>query len=296
MSTHLEYQKFRHGDSCIEEGCRARKFYIEDGRKFCQRGHEQTVLYNQSHSFSPFYLATSHWSDLQGFTQTQQDEDDWKSQGKKSRAKREEPTTTTSNKPTLSGSDARELYLQCFQLILWKQCHWLIEVKNLPPELETVVRDLWGLRLGCLSKVLEERSGYSSGTGTQMFSSTSEGEDSEGGSEFSGRSQRRRRKRKDEGDRLPKMVETLGLLYLSMLLMRLPIGLGQVVDWVRCDEIVFNRAVSDFHNHTKEALMVIRLPRCPRRWESGCRSILLPLSRFERRWKEILWIRAWSSW
>ncbi len=43
MSWQIEYQRFRRGEGCIEEGCRARKFYIEDGKKFCQRGHEQAV-------------------------------------------------------------------------------------------------------------------------------------------------------------------------------------------------------------------------------------------------------------
>lgn len=163
--------------------------------------------------------------------------------------------TTTTTKPTLSGSDARELYLQCFQLVLWKQCHWLVEVKKLPAELETVVRDLWGLRLGMLSKVLEERSGYSSGTGTQMFSSTSEGEGNGSGSEVSRRSGAagsRRKVRRDDGERLPRLVETLGLLYLGILLMRLPVGIGQVLNWARCDEIIYNRAVSGLSTRRKE--------------------------------------------
>lgn len=43
MSSQLEYQRFARGENCTEHGCRARKWYIEDGRKFCQRGHEQTV-------------------------------------------------------------------------------------------------------------------------------------------------------------------------------------------------------------------------------------------------------------
>ncbi len=43
MSARVDYQRFRKGESCLEEGCRARKFYIEDGKKFCNRGHEQAV-------------------------------------------------------------------------------------------------------------------------------------------------------------------------------------------------------------------------------------------------------------
>ena len=43
MSSRVEYQRFRRGEHCTEEGCRSRKYYIEDGKKFCQKGHEQAV-------------------------------------------------------------------------------------------------------------------------------------------------------------------------------------------------------------------------------------------------------------
>ena len=178
----------------------------------------------------------------QGFTQTQQDEDDWNAQGKKSRKQREEKDPA---KSILRGNEAKELYLQCYQLILWKQCHWLIAVKGLPKELEVVVRDLWGLRLGFFHKPLEEKSGYSSGNGTMMFSSTSEGEDTDGSGFKSASSRRSRKSTKDEGvGKLPKLMETMALVYLGMLLMRLPVSLGEISKWITRDEIPYNRAVS----------------------------------------------------
>ncbi|CZR62368.1 related to polymerase I core factor (CF) subunit [Phialocephala subalpina] len=200
MSQHIEYQKFRRGESCTEEGCRARKFYIEDGKKFCQRGHEQF-----------------------GFTQTQQDEDDWNAQGKKSRRKREEKERVET---VLSGSEARELYLQCYQLILWKQCHWLVNVKGFPKELETVVRDLWGLRVSVVQK--------------REDSSTSEGENDTDGTRGSKSlaSSRSRRSAANGEERLPKLVETMGLCYLGMVLMRLNTSLGEVYKWATRDEII----------------------------------------------------------
>ena len=140
-------------------------------------------------------------------------------------------------------------------------------MKGLPKELETVVRDLWGLRLGALKGVGEKgRSvggGYSSGTGTQVggYSSMSEGETSGGwgtdgsaggrslGSRRSGESGSRRSGKAGGDamkDKLPKLGETLGLLYLGCLLLRLPLSLGELVKWVKRDEIVYNRAVSLF--------------------------------------------------
>lgn len=122
---------------------------------------------------------------------------------------------------------------------------WLIIVKKLPPELETVVRDLWGLRLSALSRAVAERAGYSSGTGTQtMFSSTSEGEATDtDGSGFKSASSRRSRKQ-EHVERLPKLAETLALLYLGMILMRVPVSLGDLMQWAKSDDLLYNRAVS----------------------------------------------------
>ncbi len=39
----------------------------------------------------------------------------------------------------LEGAQAVELYLQCYQLVLWKQAYWLVHNKGYPPELEVSV-------------------------------------------------------------------------------------------------------------------------------------------------------------
>jgi RNA polymerase I-specific transcription initiation factor RRN7 len=218
MSSQIDYNRFSRGESCTEEGCRSRKWYIEDGKKFCQRGHEQA-----------------------GFTQTQQDEDDWNNQGKKVRKRREEKERV----PTiLSGREAQELYLQCYQLVLWKQCYWLVQVKGFPGELETVIKDLWGLRLRVLHKE-EKIEGSGSGISVVGFSDTSEGEtgsDATGGrSLWSGRS---RRSVGGTKEKLPKLIETLALCYLGTLLMKLPTSLGEIFKWASTEEMVFTRAVS----------------------------------------------------
>lgn len=46
-----------------------------------------------------------------------------------------------------TGTKAFEHYLLCIQLVLRKQLRWLIDIQKLPEELETVVRDLFALRL-----------------------------------------------------------------------------------------------------------------------------------------------------
>ncbi|KAL3428383.1 hypothetical protein PVAG01_01892 [Phlyctema vagabunda] len=215
MSTVIEYTRFSKSESCSEDGCRARKFYIENGKKFCQRGHEQA-----------------------GFTQTQQDEDDWNTQGRKVRRAREDKERVSR---TLEGRDATDLYLRCYGLILWKQCHWLLTVKGLPEEFETIVRDLWGLRMKELRKEPEGKGGFSSLSG---YSST-EGETSDSeGTSMSLSSRRKGRKVKSK-ERLPTLIETLALCYLAILLLRLPISLGDVFRWATRDEIIYTRAIKE---------------------------------------------------
>ncbi|KAI1003848.1 hypothetical protein K3495_g4362 [Podosphaera aphanis] len=224
----IEYQRFRHGESCTEEGCRARKFHIEDGKKFCQRGHEQA-----------------------GFTQTQQDEDDFNTQGKTTRKKRQ----TEERAPTiLSGAAAKGLYLQCIQLILWKQCYWLVTEKKMNAEVETIVRDLWRLRLGVIWD--ERMNAFSSQTGTDRSFFSSQGEKETEDLESDTEPHRRRRNRTvTMSQKLPRLLETLGLCYLAMVLARLPVSLGEVVGWAIRGEILYLRAIKAIPQH-----MRMRLP------------------------------------
>jgi RNA polymerase I-specific transcription initiation factor RRN7 len=141
----------------------------------------------------------------------------------------------------------------------------LVTVKEFPQELETIVRDLWGLRLGVLHRSREERSGYGSGTGTMGFSSTSEGDSDTDGTGMKSFGSRRSRKSAVEEERLPKLIETLGLCYLGILLLRLPTGLGEVYKWVVKEEIIYIRAVSiDFTNLNSSPADANRLNRSRR--------------------------------
>ncbi|RKF72165.1 RNA polymerase I-specific transcription initiation factor rrn7 [Golovinomyces cichoracearum] len=227
-SQSIEYFRFSRNESCTEEGCRAQKFYIEDGRKFCRFGHEQA-----------------------GFTQTQQDEDDFNSQGVTSRKRGPVREHTTA---TLNGSMAKELYLQCLQLILWKQCHWLTTVKGLSAEFQVIVRDLWTLRVGKVLYEKRRKFHFQTETDRAPFSSQSE-VDSIGHPRI-----RALKKEKKSNLLLPKLLETLSLCYLGMLLMRLPIGVGEVLGWVTRNEILYLRAVS-FENRLNNVRKIIVFPK-----------------------------------
>lgn len=113
--------------------------------------------------------------------------------------------------------------------------------KGFPPELETVVKDLWGLRISKLIKSGDKSYGSVSGG---LFSSASEAENTD--SDGKSVSSRRSRRSIATEERMPKLVETLGLCYLGMLLMRLPTGLGDLFKWATNEEMLYTRAVSGF--------------------------------------------------
>ena len=113
---------------------------------------------------------------------------------------------------------AVELYLQCYQLILRKQCWSLIHDKGFPSQLEIVVHDLWSLRLQLLQDKSTED--LDSGGDSRLYSSqpeTTENEDE---------STAEKQRKKERG--MPRLVETLGLCYLAMMLLRVPISLGDL--------------------------------------------------------------------
>lgn len=226
MSSHIDYQKFPRSEACSEEGCRARKWYIEAGKKFCQRGHEQA-----------------------NFTQTQQDEDDWNAQGKKTRKLKEKQEKEGL---VVRGREAVELYLVCFGLVLWKQVWWLREVKGVGGKLrepfitgesdgglEEVVRALWDLKLRWLKSRRDEEMGWST-TSQSEWTDASE-RDTEG----TERSFSSRRSNIEFKERLPKLMESLGLICVAMLMMRLPFSVGEVLDWVIKGDLIFMRAIKE---------------------------------------------------
>lgn len=219
MSGAIEYHKFPRGENCTSEGCRSRRYYVLDGARFCKtNGHKQ-----------------------EGYTQIAADEDDFNTQGRKTRKKREEKERV---EVIFSGREATELFLQCWQLILWKQVEWLVRVKGMPEELETVVRDLWSVRLRAVTGLGDDETSSASDRAVG-FSSTSEAETESDGMITASELGRRKRKRgRIRAKGVPKLIDTLGLCYLGMLLMRLPVSLGDFQRWTEKEEIIFLRAVS----------------------------------------------------
>ena len=126
------------------------------------------------------------------------------------------------------GAKATTLYIQIYQLLLRKQLHALIHTHGFPAQLETVVYDLWALRLQLLTKRLAGGADHETTDGeeSRVFSSQAEslGEEIGSGSGVGGKG-----KEVGAGRDMPTLIETLGICYLGAVLLRIPVSVGSLV-------------------------------------------------------------------
>ncbi|KAI3338787.1 hypothetical protein F4824DRAFT_75764 [Ustulina deusta] len=229
-----KYHKFRDGERCDE--CGARQWFAQDALRYCRNGHR-----------------------LEGFANHETDEDDFGTQGRVSRKKKE---TRRKVAVKLTGDEGRELYLEVVQLILIRQVRWLVDTQGFPDDFTELVRALWALRVRNLP--LRERGGErrdgadkgdesDAGTSSAWFSSQSETGESSGG-DFSDATTatwapdaRRRWK-------LPKLVDTLALCYLACLVRRLPVSTGDFHNWAQKGDLEFLSALKQVPGNVRDRL------------------------------------------
>lgn len=137
--------------------------------------------------------------------------------------------------------------------------------KGLPEELETVVRDLWDLRIrnfaGLRSATDETdgESGLESGvdSGTELFSSQAGSESDASTATTRTTASRGRSWTSEPGQdwNLPGLFHSLALCYLGCLSLSLPVRVGQVYNWAKDDRLLFLAALDAL-----PAEMTVRLP------------------------------------
>lgn len=103
-------------EPCGIENCRSTKFHkASDGFTYCHRGHQvEGEILTQVEDYGV-------GGSLPGASKKTRKKD----------VERQEKVSLT-----LSGSEALQLYLQCFQLVLRHQVKWLVKVKGYPEDLE----------------------------------------------------------------------------------------------------------------------------------------------------------------
>jgi len=95
----------------------------------------------------------------------------------------------------------------------------LIHSKGFLPELESVVRDLWALRLQIIKHQDKEAPEDTDTEFQQLFSSQAEVSEEDDGSA---------REMKKREKNLPTLIDSLSLCYLGMVVLRIPVSLGDL--------------------------------------------------------------------
>ncbi|KAK4236632.1 hypothetical protein C8A03DRAFT_45397 [Achaetomium macrosporum] len=239
------HHRFPRGETCSE--CPARKWYLENGLRYCENGHQ-----------------------VEGYVQFDIDEDD--NFGKTGRVARKKREARQKERKDLTGNAARELYLECLQLLLRKQVLWLVRRKGFHPELEAVCRDLWYLRVRDFPGLARgakdgkgrgggkrtcngdggdremgegEGQGHGSGGGLMMFSSQSQPEETSQSEAEESVPGWTRKSRSWAGEiwPLPGAMDTLALVYLACVLRQEPVRIADVFRWAKNNQIPFLGAI-----------------------------------------------------
>ncbi|EME47752.1 hypothetical protein DOTSEDRAFT_69632 [Dothistroma septosporum NZE10] len=216
-------QRRNKGRHCLQDDCGSRRFHVgDDGFTYCGQGHQQSEL----------------------GTIVAEDTGELITRGKTSRKKESDAESVTSKATGFSGARAYEHYLLCVQLVLRKQLRWLIDVQELPQELEILVKDLWALRL----QKLQHKVSYDYDTDTEaassrmVFSSQSEGESGTDAPASIAQRTRTTSRRKPGG---PTLTELLCLIHTGIMLLRIPLTIADLHRWVNSHKLLFYRAAKE---------------------------------------------------
>ncbi|KAJ2902579.1 uncharacterized protein MKZ38_000340 [Zalerion maritima] len=238
----LRLRKFPAGERCEE--CGARKWYQESGHRYCQRGHR-----------------------LEGFIEVALENEDGfgeiTTKSQRSIAPKEEKKRQKRKGNRLTGRRARELYLECFQLVLRKQVSTLRkfhEAEFPSQKLETTVKDLWELRVRSfpgLSTVDGEREEnnedpVSSADEGTLFSSLAP----EGDEDVIGNGKKKETVVDWEASpwQLPTLTDSLGIIYLACVMLRLPVRIGQLYKLAKTNQIPYSAVASQLPVKMMEAI------------------------------------------
>lgn len=146
-------------------------------------------------------------------------------------------------KRQLTGQEGKSLYVEAVQLLLRKQLEFLVRKKGHRPELETVVRDLWDLRIRGYGASIHD---YDiSESEPETFSSQPVAADMQEKLSWKPASRVQSwNPARGNGWPLPRMLETLALCYLGCLLLKIPTRLADLQNWVSAGSMPYLRAVS----------------------------------------------------
>ncbi|KAH0434293.1 RRN complex forming protein [Colletotrichum camelliae] len=224
MAPNRELHKFPKGERC--EHCGSRKWYLENGLRYCaKQGHQ-----------------------LEGYVEFDLGDEDF---GQKGKVSRKEKQIKERVRRVLTGPPARDLYLECLQLILREQVMWLVNMKGHKVELETVVRDLWDLRIRGAASAVENDS--ASEAELSLFSSQIDLSQDE---QPSNRTQGAQNWTPESGSEwpAPRMMDTLALCFLGCMLLRMPTRTGDLARWAKAGKIPYKQIYRQLPQEMRDRL------------------------------------------
>ncbi|KAF4807040.1 Ubiquitin-60S ribosomal protein L40 [Colletotrichum siamense] len=171
--------------------------------------------------------------------------------GQKGKVSRKEKQIKERVRRVLTGPPARDLYLECLQLILREQVMWLVDVKGHKAELETVVRDLWDLRTRGAASAVENDS--ASEAELSLFSSQIDLSQDE---QPSNRTQGAQNWTPESGSEwpAPRLMDTLALCFLGCMLLRMPTRTGDLARWARAGNIPYKHSYRKLPQEMRDRL------------------------------------------
>lgn len=218
---------------CGVDGCRSRRYHVDNGLTYCHRGHLQEGHIEEAQDFEDV-----NWS----ASQTTRIRDSQK------QAEAEAFITA------LGGPGGLELYLVAYQHLLQKQCWIMTKQKGFDARLEGVVKDLWKLRVGVLME-----GGLVLGDRVTVKRREKGDVEQEGDSEDEAGRSRANRKRKrtaetlgsepdtedearDESQvrpprSLPRLIEQFALIYIGAVIQREPLPLSKLQKWIQEEDL-----------------------------------------------------------
>ncbi|KAF4444022.1 hypothetical protein FACUT_961 [Fusarium acutatum] len=227
MDERRDLRKFPRGERCPE--CGARRWYLENGLRFCSNGHQ-----------------------VEGFIQFDIGDDiDAGQLGKKTKKDKEVKEKELRH---LTGQAGKNLFLECLQLVLRQQLLWLVQSKGHREELETVVRDLWDLRIRGSGALLAEEETQQTGDGLAIFSSQPTGTEKDDTPKMQGTRARSWNPEDNPDWPVPRMIETLALCYLGCLLLRIPTTIGELCAWANSRRMPYKRSYYDLPEEMQDRL------------------------------------------
>ncbi|KAF2127590.1 hypothetical protein P153DRAFT_343774 [Dothidotthia symphoricarpi CBS 119687] len=205
------------GPVCGVENCRSRRYDEgEDGFQYCENGHRQGVLLRTEEDDDDF--ATGRRT----VTHINKDEEEQKKIARH-----------------FSGRQALDLHLKCLQLILRHQIWFLVKEKGLPAELETVIFDLWSLRIAQFGDKIA-RQDQESESQSQVYNTLETDDSDTDGEKGTLRTPKGRDKKLGS---VPNLIDCLALCYLGMITLRLPVTPGDIYVWITDGKMAYRRAI-----------------------------------------------------